>query len=297
MKKIPPVTFYTDLPELDDSLKSCFLNEMAACGAEHLVLTSSILGSMLGNHDLIKKYAAQLKSAGLDFVDSHALYGAKWDLNCACEAWRDMLALKHKISLNIAANLGVKSMTFHIGNDFTQPEIPEKVHMERIFSMLDILLPEAEKLDMVIAIENSWTCLASVDKLLEIKAAYPTGHLGLCYDSGHANIMDNGRLYPQGPAYETWQPMQAAVPRWEDKALEKMLKEVAVCHLHDNDGSGDYHNLPGCGNIDWRKTVELLKKAPRLMAIQSEVSAVRHRISCQQLVKTFADLFNDGEEK
>ena len=70
--------------------------------------------------------------------------------------------------------------------------------------------------------------------------------------------------------------------------------DTVVCHLHDNDGTGDYHNLPGRGNIDWNKTMKLLENAPRLMALQSEVAVARHGISCKELVETFADKCKKG---
>lgn len=292
MKKLPAVTFYTDLHLLDDALRRCYLNELAACGAKQLVHTSSMLRAVMGNHDLGKKYAADVAAAGLSWCDSHALFGPDWDLNTLRQ--HDMVICGHKLAMNIVAQRGIKTMTFHIGNDFIYPEIPEEKHFERIYRSLDELLPEAEKLDLVIAIENSWTKLASPENLLKIKAHYDTGYLGICYDSGHANIMDNGRLYPQGPAYDTWQAMQIKTPVWEDAALEKMLNDTVVCHLHDNDGTGDYHNLPGRGNIDWNKTMKLLENAPRLMSLQSEVAVARHGISCKELVETFADMCKKG---
>ena len=264
---------------------------MAGCGAEYLVMTSSMLKLFLEDPALVDKYVADLDSVGLSFLDSHAPFGADWDLNCFCEERHAELIELHKKSMRIAANAGVRTMTFHIGNDFIQPEIPESAHLERVCRMLDVLLAEAEKLHMTLAIENSWTKFAAVDNLLKIKALYPVKELGFCFDSGHANIMDNGRLYPDSPAYETWNPMNIKVPQWEDCTLEKLLDNVTVCHLHDNNGSADQHDLPGRGNVDWDKIIKLLEKAPRLMAIQSETSMERNNISPQQLVGTFRQMF------
>ena len=144
------------------------------------------------------------------------------------------------------------------------------------------------------ALENSWDRANSADSLLKIKALYPTDYLGFCYDSGHANIIDNGRLYPNGVAWERWQALGIAEPVWEDQTLEKMLPYVVNCHLHDNDGSRDAHDLPGRGNVNWAKTVSLLRQAPRLQVIQCEVNYLINTIAIREMVETFDKLFIDN---
>ena len=74
--------------------------------------------------------------------------------------------------------------------------------------------------------------------------------------------------------------------------LEKLLPEMVCCHLHDNGALTDAHARPGKGLLDWNKIVPLLKKAPRLQAIQSEVSLFRDAIGCQKLSECFNNLFN-----
>ena len=81
------------------------------------------------------------------------------------------------------------------------------------------------------------------------------------------------------------------MPAWEDAALEKMLPHIVNCHLHDNTGMGDRHDLPGTGNLDWDKIVRLLKTAPRLRVIQSEVAYTRYGMPMKTLVEKFKTLF------
>ncbi|MBE6379723.1 MAG: sugar phosphate isomerase/epimerase [Lentisphaerae bacterium] len=291
MKDLSQVTFYTDLHRLDEPMRRCYLEEISRCGIKKLVLTNSMLSVIMGDHAMLKKYAAELEDAGLSLVDSHALYGKIWDFNAP--EYRDTVAMGHRFAMNIAAQLGIKSMTFHIGNDFIYPDVPPEQHIERICRMLDILLPEAEKLDMVIAIENSWSQLASPENLLKIKALYDTEHLGFCFDSGHANIIDNGRLYEQGAAQEVWQPLGIDVPAWKtmEETLKLMQEHIVSCHLHDNNGQWDAHDCPGQGNIDWNVVLKYLHKAPRLQVYQSEVSILRHNLSIRELTGSFEKLF------
>ncbi|MBR4956513.1 MAG: sugar phosphate isomerase/epimerase, partial [Lentisphaeria bacterium] len=152
------------------------------------------------------------------------------------------------------------------------------------------LLPVAEKLGITICIENIWFSVNTPDVLNSIKAEFPTEALGFCYDAGHANIMDNGRNYATGNAWRGWNASGKKVPLWEDRALEKMLPDVVNCHLHDNTGWSDAHKLPGSGCINWGHIIPLLKKAPRLKVVQSEVIPVASGTYIKELVDKFAEL-------
>jgi sugar phosphate isomerase/epimerase len=59
--------------------------------------------------------------------------------------------------------------------------------------------------------------------------------------------------------------------QWSFDELEKMLPYIVNCHLHDNYGIVDQHQLPGHGDINWSDLLETLAGAPRLQCIQSEV--------------------------
>ena len=93
------------------------------------------------------------------------------------------------------------------------------------------------------------------------------------------------------PPRSYWAKCNAGEPAWDDDILGKMLPELINCHLHDNYGNIDEHDLPGKGNINWEKTVRLLQQAPRLKAIQSEVIINRVNVSVKELVEKFKELF------
>ena len=107
--------------------------------------------------------------------------------------------------------------------------------------------------------------------LLYLKDKFPTDYLGFCFDAGHANIMatKNANTLEPSRAIDAYNQINQPVP-WDDEILDKMLFNIVNCHLHDNYGLQDQHQLPGHGNIDWKNVLTKLSKAPRLQVIQNE---------------------------
>jgi len=64
---------------------------------------------------------------------------------------------------------------------------------------------------------------------------YDPAAMGLCYDSGHGNLV---------PGSLDW--------------LERLRGRLISVHLHDNDGSGDQHRLPFSGTVDWDRLAAIL---------------------------------------
>ena len=286
MKQIP-ITYYYEFDRIDDKVRPHILYEFAANGAEHIVLSSVLLAQIMQRPALEYQLVRELAAAGLTFCDSHAPFGMYLDLNCPIESARKNMLLRLKLALQTAAGLGVKTMTVHPGIDQHYPEVPLEVQYEYVRRSLDEILPFVGELGITLALENLWFQLSTVDRLLELKKLYPVDLLAFCYDSGHANLLDKGRFYPESNAFKAWPDIP--VP-WEDRALEKMLDQVVSCHLHDNDGITDMHTIPGRGNIDFYHIMNLLKQAPRLQCIQSEVLPIRVNESIRSVCKKFHEL-------
>ncbi|MBO5923573.1 MAG: sugar phosphate isomerase/epimerase [Lentisphaeria bacterium] len=289
MKNIP-ITFYTPFIE-DEKTRRVLLSEFAANGAENIVLSSEYIDAIKLDPGKAKLFQQEMLDAGLKFVDGHAPFSPAVDMNSSDNV--ELRILNHTLHLHIAALMGVKTITIHTGNDTNTPGVPVAQQLDNISFILDKLLPEAEKLDVAIAIENIWAPVNTPENLWIVKNRFPTPYLGFCCDVGHANIMSK----QHGPDKEIscarnyWRDSNAGEPAWDDDILEKMLPEIINCHLHDNLGGTDQHILPGAGSIDWQKTVDLLKKAPRLQVIQSEVIQVRSSLSVKELVEKFKELF------
>ena len=286
-----PFTYFVEFREITPKLRPFILAELASAGVKHLVLNKFLIADILQDASLVKTLPIELSQAGLDFVDSHALFGLPYDLMLYGDQMQEHRILLGKLQLSIAAEMGVDTMTFHLGNDALVPEIPLEKLCENACRNLEALLPEAERLGVTLCIENSWNILSRPDSLLTFKREFPTKALGFCFDSGHANILSShAKSAEGGGARERWAPRGREV-EWEDHALEKMLPHVVNCHLHDNNGFFDQHLPPGEGCVDWSGAVALLRQAPRLKCLQSEVKLIAHGCSARKLCDRFATIF------
>lgn len=114
-------------------------------------------------------------------------------------------------------------------------QVPAKV--EALKRSLDELLPELEKLNVLIAVENGFSDTFEV--IYDLMASYDAKYLGITYDSGHGNINEAKGL----------------------DLLEKVKNRIQVLHLNDNDTSGDQHQPPMYGTIDWNRMTKLLAES------------------------------------
>lgn len=277
-----PVTFLMDFKfqSVDDKMRSYLMHEFAANGAKHLVLSDALLKTILAERGAVELFVREMEAEGLSFLDAHAPFGKFQDLNCPIPEARAIMLLRHKLILHIIASMGIRTITIHTGSETAYPDCPLEVQTEFLKRSLDELLPLAESLGVVICLENTWFQINIPERLLAVKAAFPTDALGFCYDAGHANLMDKGRAFPDSYPVKAWQGM---TPHWDDRILEKMLPQVVNCHLHDNDGISDQHCNIGQGTVNWETIVRQLKKAPRLQVVQSEVIPVSGHISIRDI--------------
>ena len=284
-----PVT-YIFLGNDETALRTA-LPEFAANGVQNVVLSDLLVSAVMQKYSFAKVIQKYLDMTGTRFVDSHAPFGPEIDLNFPLAEERRTLILRHKLALNIASDFGVDTMTIHIGNDKFFPEVALDKQIDCVRSALDELLGEAEKCGVTICIENIWARINTPDRLLQLKSYFDTPYLGFCYDAGHANLMTNGKDYPEGYARKWWEPF-GETPDWNDPILEKMLPHIVNCHLHDNDGSSDQHRLCGTGSVDWKKVVSLLKTAPNLKNIQCESLSHVNNFSVREMIETTRAVLN-----
>ena len=82
-----------------------------------------------------------------------------------------------------------------------------------------------------------------ISDLKEIIRNIGSPYLGICFDSGHANL-----LAASSDISIRDEIIDAGEYLW-------------TLHIHDNDGSGDQHLPPGDGNIDWGLVIRALREA------------------------------------
>ena len=284
-----PVTYFFEFRKVNEQTRPYIMGEFASNGAEHLVLCHDLINMIMADFTSAAKLQKEMAAAGLTFVDAHAPFGQYLDLNNPEPDVRRQLLLRHKLHIQIAADMGVDTLTIHPGNDYYYPEVPLEKQIGNTIAALDELLPVAEDRGVTICIENIWCRSNTPEKLLEIKAAFPTDTLGFCFDAGHANQMDKGRNFEKNSAADCY-VLVGETPVYDDQVGEKMLPHIVNCHLNDNDGQYDTHINLFDGNTDWTKVMRLLRQAPRLKCIQSEVVPVANNIPIRKICEAFRKL-------
>jgi sugar phosphate isomerase/epimerase len=130
--------------------------------------------------------------------------------------------------------------------------------LDRIKYLVDL----AEKKNVNIALEN----LKRPEYLQFVFQNIQSGRLGFCYDSGHENCYSKGT-----------------------DLLSMYGNKLMALHLHDNDGTGDQHRIPGEGTINWDIVVRKIKKTTYRGAVTLEVtnefSEMYSDISAQEFLK------------
>ncbi|MBR1965038.1 MAG: sugar phosphate isomerase/epimerase [Lentisphaeria bacterium] len=285
MKKIP-LTYFFDFSTADDDKRRSVLHEFSLAGAENIVLSPYFIYAVRNDCRMRDVFLQELEREGLKFLDAHSPFGKNIDLNCPDEEYRKKSVELHSDALSIASDMGVKTITVHVGTDCIFPGISGAEHLENIRRMLEKLLPCAEKNKIAICIENIWSPCNSPESLLYLKNCFDSDYLGFCYDAGHANLMDKGRNFAECNAADCWR-FAGVEPQWENAALEKMLPHVMTCHLHDNDGFSDTHSGIGTGTVDFNHIIPLLYSAPKLQCMHSEVKSDAGNIPIKKLCADF----------
>lgn len=287
------LTHYYGLADVPDHIRAMIFNEFAENGSPNLVLADDVF-----TNTFRPQYSKQLKedaaAAGVTFVDAHAPFGNGIDLSTYDPSRRRLIINWAKLVLNTAADFNVDTVTFHLSSPPID-ECPLAVRHDIVVSALEKILPEAEACGVVICLENVWSPINSAGELLKLMDIFKSPWLGVCYDAGHANIMSesHGKAVAAPNPLRNWGVI-GREPEWDDNILEKLLPHIVTCHLHDNDGYKDLHQLPGDGNIDWERTMKLLAKAPRLRYVQNEAVPRRFQPACSigHICRTFDKLMD-----
>lgn len=221
--------------------------EVAQAGFRALVMSQR-----RGPFDLLvpeqaREAGRRLEHLGLAVRACHGVETQPCDLSEADADAHAAMVTAHATLMENVAELGCRTYVVHLG---AAPQDGNKeAAWGRVRKAVDELGTRAEALGVALALENGMQgYLATNNDLLSFVAEYDHPAVGICYDSGHAHIMEG-----------------AAV------VLEAFSSYVVTAHLHDNDGTADQHLVPGQGTLEWQPVVEELARCPRL--IHAEIEA------------------------
>ena len=150
-----------------------------------------------------------------------------------------------KRALEAAEILPYQFLVLHIGD--RDSDWDERV-LEHAITAIEHLKAFGGPLGVKLLLENIQNEATTPAHLAEIIRVGHFANVGVCFDSGHANLMEG-----------------------VDPSLETLLPLVGSTHLHDNHGDRDAHLWPGDGKIAWEPAIAALKSAPRSPAALLEI--------------------------
>lgn len=287
-----PLAFYYSWQDVPDAMIPNIMAEFSWNGVENLVFSHSWITRILSEPQLSSILTRHARAQHVNLIEVHAPWGQAFDLCCPDRGRRATLIADHKRAMAYCADSGCKTYTVHIGAyESVFYHTPNAVLRPFAVDTLEQLLPTAEQLNLVIAVENSYERSNTPDEVLYYVNHFNSPWIQCCFDAGHAHLM------APAPGKERAKYFEEMDWAWGDKieeysdALEHLAPHIATCHLHDNDGYSDAHLLPGRGTIDWKSLIGKLKKCPRLLSMQTEVTT-SGGLSIGQLVRTFRELMD-----
>ena len=191
----------------------------------------------------IAQYKKWLKEYNLKLLDIHGSMGQE-------KMWFSFDEYRRKSGVLLVLNRiimldeleGTGSIMMHIPAYRSSTKDPaERAEIAKMTDTLkrtiDELIPYLEKYHTKIAVEN--TRNDSFEVIAELMDSYSPEHLGITLDTGHANIDEARGL----------------------DCMENHLDRLEALHLNDNDTSGDQHQPPFYGTLDWERIANMLAKS------------------------------------
>jgi hypothetical protein len=111
-----PLTFAVDYYSFSDEERLQKLEEFAAAGGRHIVLTPAMLARMAASPGYKRELEKELAGLNITFADSHAPHGGQHDLHCLCEEERGDFTFSYGDELSIAEKIEAVVKKVYRGN-------------------------------------------------------------------------------------------------------------------------------------------------------------------------------------
>ncbi len=152
-------------------------------------------------------------------------------------------------SLDAAAGLGARLVVFHPGYDRWKYGGQDHLWLEQSLIFWPPLLEEAEKLGLLVALENIFE--PNPELLGTLLDTLSVPHFGHCFDVGHWRLFG-----------------ETEMSDWFARLGSRLLH----LHLHDNFGRADDHLPVGAGSIDFSVLFSLLRELDAVPTMTLEVN-------------------------
>jgi sugar phosphate isomerase/epimerase len=198
----------------------------------------------LDYHDIktVKIAAKRINKLGLRPFSFHAPFFEGVDLSSPDQEQRGQSVKEITKAAEAASELGVLQFVIHPSPVEPGRNIDNELHKQRMYNVIESLQYVAvrcRELGMNLLLENMLPHMlfSHIADLLCIIRSIERKNVGICFDTGHANL--SGNIY---------------------KMMYKLSAHLKMIHANDNNGDTDEHLAPGDGNIDWEKLICKLKK-------------------------------------
>ncbi|RLE68031.1 MAG: hypothetical protein DRJ43_06295 [Thermoprotei archaeon] len=193
--------------------------------------------------------------APVEFLHAHGPFDA---FNLASKSSESLMISLRKLSTWIEAcsELGVPILVCHPVS--LRSHLPDGESLKLNSEFYRALLDVADDYGIMLAVENLGEGFGSTaSHLLGIIESADSRRLGVCVDTGHANLKAYTNRVPQ--------------------LILELRGYVVATHVSDNDGSSDQHLFPGRGSINWREVLrafgEIGYDRPLNLEIPGEIEA------------------------
>ena len=236
---------------MDLAVNTCFLSAsgsperalkaVAEAGFTHLHWCHHWRTDFLYGPAELKQCAQWLRSFELRLLDVHGSAGQE-------KCWYSPVEYQRQAGVELVVNRvimlreleGTGSLIMHVpllrDREGFDSALPLR-QFDALRRSLDELTPVLEKYGARIAVENGFS--DTFELIGRIMRDYPEKCFGITYDSGHGNVA-------------------------EGKGMERLMpfkNRLQAVHLNDNDGSGDQHQPPFYGTVDWERMAELIAES------------------------------------
>lgn len=230
------------------------LEAIAEGGFELISIGADREHSRYHTPDGMKALRDMLSTFGLRMHNIHVPIEGEPHISSPDEGTRIAGVKKALTAIEACGHFNCGMIVLHLAH---QAEEEYGLRFESVRRSLDEILRVAENADVKIACENVFNTSANMI-LKAILDEFKQANIGFCYDSSHANLMDDPFEFPR-----------------------EYADRLFVTHLSDNRGKLDDHLLPGMGTIDWPSIMVAIKdtgyQGPILLEVVRASSGYNHK--------------------
>jgi sugar phosphate isomerase/epimerase len=223
------------------------LVEIAAHGFEAVEIFATRTHFDYHDERVVAEIEAHLRDARLRLHAVHApttdsyrdgVWGSSYSIAHGDESARRQAVDETVATIHAAHRLGAPLVVLHPGVPTVQQPAAKDNRTDALVRSVEELHTAAAPLGVRLALEVIPNRLGDAQSLVDLlEDELDLDHLGLCLDTGHANILGD-----------------------VSEAVEIAGGYVISTHLHDNDGRADSHALPFSGAIDWPTVLMAFRK-------------------------------------